>query len=442
MLLKRDCNILGNRLYSEAMTTNPLPASANEDNKIIPLERPRLGRIPQTGPAATRRQRFRILEFKNAGGSIAYRVQGMKRDGTYVRQNYADLEMAKNKQVELEAEFLQRQPDAPAIRATTLTDTQIRLAEAIFRLVDADQDALTAIQFWKQHRHQHAAVEAPRLDDAIDQFQNWLVETPTLRKMSKDGLRVRLKIFRNMMRNHRLDQITPDLIEEYIQARKLAPASRDNNKRAISRFFRWCIERPRRWVVANPCREVHVEKGERPPPEILTVDQCRKLLKAAQAHKEGRLAAWTAISLFAGLRPVEITRLTWQQVNLKDGEIRLEANQTKTGRPRVVSICPTLRAWLMRYKDETIFPPNWFYDFGAVRKVAGVVRWPSDVARHTAISHFFRKTGSYGLTAEQFGNSEAIIKAHYQGRVSTAETKAFYALRPTITGLKSSRRKS
>ena len=50
--------------------------------------------------------------------------------------------------------------------------------------------------------------------------------------------------------------------------------------------------------------------------------------------------------------------------------------------------------------------------------------------RHTAISHYFRATGSYGRTAEQFGNSESIIKKHYQSRVSSKETKRFYALRP------------
>jgi hypothetical protein len=50
--------------------------------------------------------------------------------------------------------------------------------------------------------------------------------------------------------------------------------------------------------------------------------------------------------------------------------------------------------------------------------------------RHTAISHYFRKTGSYGQTAEQFGNSEAIIKTHYQGRVTSEDTKRFYRLRP------------
>jgi hypothetical protein len=53
-----------------------------------------------------------------------------------------------------------------------------------------------------------------------------------------------------------------------------------------------------------------------------------------------------------------------------------------------------------------------------------------DILRHTAISHYFRATGSYGRTAEQFGNSESIIKKHYQSRVSSKDTKRFYALRP------------
>ena len=50
--------------------------------------------------------------------------------------------------------------------------------------------------------------------------------------------------------------------------------------------------------------------------------------------------------------------------------------------------------------------------------------------RHRAISHFFRECGSYGRTAEAFGNSEAVIKNHYQGYVSSEETKASYPLLP------------
>jgi hypothetical protein len=58
------------------------------------------------------------------------------------------------------------------------------------------------------------------------------------------------------------------------------------------------------------------------------------------------------------------------------------------------------------------------------------VNWAPDIMRHTAISHYFRRTGSYGRTAEQFGNSEAIIKKYYQGRVSSEETETFYSLLP------------
>ena len=102
----------------------------------------------------------------------------------------------------------------------------------------------------------------------------------------------------------------------------------------------------------------------------------------------------------------------------------------KTGRGRVVEIGATLKAWLTRYTGET-FPKNWTKEFAIVRRAAGLTVWPVDVMRHTAVSHYFRLTGSYGQTAEQFGNSEAIIKKSYQARVSGEDTKRFYALLPS-----------
>jgi hypothetical protein len=97
-----------------------------------------------------------------------------------------------------------------------------------------------------------------------------------------------------------------------------------------------------------------------------------------------------------------------------------------------------LGKWLTAYIGETC-PPNFRKDFDAVKRMAGfgnpktdpkLEPWIDDVLRHTGVSHHFRKTGSYGLTAEESGNSEAIIKKHYQSRVSSNETKKFYALAP------------
>ena len=150
---------------------------------------------------------------------------------------------------------------------------------------------------------------------------------------------------------------------------------------------------------------------------------------------------YVALCLFGGLRPFEAARLTWEQVNLTDGEIRLKGTQTKTGKGRLVVIEQTLKAWLSRYrKCGEIYRPAYNLELRDLRAQVGygskseeqpdLKPWVPDVLRHTAISHYFRHTGSYGRTAEQFGNSESIIKKPYQSRVRSAETTKFYALRP------------
>jgi hypothetical protein len=62
--------------------------------------------------------------------------------------------------------------------------------------------------------------------------------------------------------------------------------------------------------------------------------------------------------------------------------------------------------------------------------------WPADVLRHTAISHHFGHCGEYGRTAQWAGNSESIIRSHYESLVSSSDTKAFYDLMPKKAGRK------
>ncbi len=423
-----------------ALSTIPDTTPGN----ILKLPAPRLGRIPNAANATGHRQRFRILNFANTTGSTSYRVQGMGRDGRYIRQNFASLHDAQLRQIELEADFHARQPDANAIRATKLSENQLRIAEAAFLRLDSDDHLLAAVNFWMEKGRPQARVESPRLDDAVAQFVAWVdSDGCPLREQSRHGLRIRVGIFGNSLSNLQVDAITPETIEGFLDRIKVAPVTKDNYRRAVSRFFTWCIARPRRWTAANPCREVRVERShDDAPPTVLTVAECEALLRAAEAYKGGMLAPYVAACIFAGLRPFEASRLTWQAVNLADCEIRLEANQTKTKRARVVTIGPTLKAWLAAYQGKPFFPVNWRRHFDAVKDAAGfssrdgdgAKQWEPDVLRHTAVSHFFRDCGSYGRTAEAFGNSEAVIKAHYQGRVSTEETRAFYSILPAMKG--------
>ena len=395
----------------------------------------------------TPKHRFRVRLFINQRTeSKSWRVDGTKRDGTRIRENYADLDDAQHRQIALEGEFLARQTDT-TLRATRLTDVQVRLAELAFSKLSDDADLPRAVDDWLKNGKQKHVSESLRIDDAVKKFKAWLDNEPsdngngncTLREHSRSGLRIRVNVFANSIGNLRVNDITPDMVENFLGKLNVSNVTRDNYRRAVSRFFSWCIQRPRRWAIVNPCREIRIEKGEKAPPVILPVAECKLLLRAAQ--REG-LAPYVSVCLFAGVRPFEALRLTWKAVNLKDREIRLEGNQTKTGQPRVIDVCSTLLAWLKAHKGQEFFPSNWRNAFDRVKLAAGfgtpdgkgenskLKPWPVDVLRHTAISHYFRLTGSYGRTAEQFGNSEGIIKKHYQGRVSSADTKKFYALRP------------
>jgi len=400
------------------------------------------------------RGEFKIQEFKNPSGQRVYRVYGWKLEGTgfdsRVRENFKTHGEAIARLQQLQIEAANTETAARPV-VTRLTPEQAKIAEAVLHRLGpgGERELVPAVEYWIAHGRDLALRESPWLAKAIAEFKAWLDTTPILRERTKANLRLRVGVFGNSVPSLRVSDITPEVIEKYLEKRNASARTRINDRLALSRFFRFCIERPRRWVTTNPCREVHIEQnGDNAPPSILTLADCEKLLRAAETHRRGRLAPYVAMCLFGGLRPFEASRLTWGQVNLGDREIRLEGIQTKTKRARVVTVNDTLAAWLTAYKNKPFYPSNWRKDFDILKADAGfgnperltqkqretvgeLKPWPDDVMRHTAISHYFRITGSYGKTAEQFGNSEAIIKRHYQGRVSSEDTKAFYSLLPT-----------
>jgi integrase len=331
-----------------------------------------------------------------------------------------------------------------ALRATRLTDEQVGIAEAAFKRLEQDTDLLTAVDHWLRTGKPKTIKESPRLDEALKAYEDWLETTTDLRLVTKNHLRRRVTHFVNNVGNLRVTDVLPDHIENYLAHRNVSANTKDANCRAISSFFTWCIKGKRRWAVNNPCYAVEIEgltADDDREPVVLPLNECQALLRAAEKFEHGRLVPYVALCLFGGLRPFETARLTWDQVNLTDGEIRLKGTQTKTGKGRIAVICKTLKAWLSRYrKSGEIYRTTYDLELKGLRASIGygpktdeqpdLKPWVPDVLRHTAISHYFRLTGSYRRTAEQFGNSEGIIKKHYQGRVSSADTKRFYVLMP------------
>lgn len=382
------------------------------------------------------KHRFKLLEFTNPRtGTKSWRVSGIKRDGTRIRQNFTDPKAAQGRHIELEAEFFNRENDS-ALRSTRLTESQVAIAEACFRLVEEDNQLLTAVRYWQSHGRRKAPGESPRLDDAFEQFKTALEADTSVRALTKSANRLRVSAFVNATTNVRVAELTPEIIESFLDGIRM-PRTRTNYKNGISRFVAWCIERPRRWIDTNPCAAIKIRMGDVTPPKILSVAECERVAQTAENFKEGKLVPYLALTMFGGLRPFEARRLKWEQVNFDDGEIRIEGAQSKTGRSRSFKLDETTAAWLRAFKGREFFPDNFANDWPAMLRLAGfgsakdeLTPWTKDILRHTAISHFFRKVGSYGLAAERFGNSEAVIKRHYQGRVTTEDTAKFYSIMP------------
>lgn len=379
--------------------------------------------------------RFKVTPFTNASGSRSFRVTGTRRNGERVRENYAAAADASARSAALNAEFFAGQSET-MLRATRLSESQLGIAEKTFALVEDDRDVFKGVKYFLEHGKQADVAESPTADEAFDSFKDWLDGKADstgnnicqLRPVTRRGHRQRVENFVNGLGLVRLSDISAEDIDKHLGKLPGGAVNKDGVKRSISKFFSWCIARPRQWRKDNPAALVKIDLPERGEPEILNVSQCEKLLRASENRG---MAVYVAVSLFAGLRPWEVRRLTLNNINVEDNEIRVNGSTSKTGQSRIVPICPALAAWLKTYQGQPVFQSSFIVKVRAARAEAGIKKWPKDVMRHTAVSMACRQQKSFIDVANMFGNSEQIIRAHYQSRVSTADAEKFFSIMPT-----------
>jgi len=103
---------------------------------------------------------------------------------------------------------------------------------------------------------------------------------------------------------------------------------------------------------------------------------------------------------------------------------------TKEREPRGTTVQPNLAAWLAAFPltKSSICPGD--YKDKAYQEIRRRFNVPHDGLRHTAISAFISSGKNFSEAADEFGNSEPIIRKHYLKRMSLEESKEFYAIYP------------
>lgn len=167
-------------------------------------------------------------------------------------------------------------------------------------------------------------------------------------------------------------------------------------------------------------------------PEIV-----EKIMRTAEAEAPDLVAA-LAILFFAGIRPDEVKRLTWDRIDMESREIYLDGSITKTRTLRHVPIEDNLVLWLNAYRGDRQVAPSAgrFRNLREkVTKAAGLDGWPTDVARHTYATALYRTTGDVNRVMSalgHFGNSEMFVN-HYKGVPMTgADAKRFFEIKPSM----------
>ncbi len=171
----------------------------------------------------------------------------------------------------------------------------------------------------------------------------------------------------------------------------------------------WCTQNPAKAILRPPVYERRIE--------ILTLKEIRELV--ASIAREPKLQCMDAalrLMLWCGIRPTEVRRLHWSDIDPEEGIVYVESHNSKTGGARAVPLRGG--AYCLRLNksdpDELIAPANWNRLWQLLRKLAGLSEWQNDALRHTFASMHLKKFHNLPLLQEEMGHrNSSLLQTRY-----------------------------
>lgn len=240
-------------------------------------------------------------------------------------------------------------------------------------------------------------------------------------------LRFRLSRFRQKFGAKIVADITETECDDWLRSLRLSPQSRNNYRRVLSTLFAYGVLR--RFCPSNPIARTSKAKVVDKPVEVLSPEQTRRLLESADPE----ILPALAVGAFAGLRPAEISRLDWKEIQLERGYIEVTALKSKTASRRLVTIQPNLKAWLEPHarSEGAVEPPNTRKKLDAARARANIDYWPQNALRHSFASYWLAQWQDSAALALLLGHtSTAVLFAFYREVVPRETAQAYWRIMP------------
>lgn len=243
------------------------------------------------------------------------------------------------------------------------------------------------------------------------------------------SLRQYLRQFSRGRESQPLSSFSPDLIEEWFSSRRESASAQRSNLGRLGSLFSLGVRRG--WIRENPINRIEKATIDQVPPRILTASQCERLMSYVR-DRETESMAWFVLCLFAGIRPHEADRLTWESV--RGGTVVVDAAASKVRRRRVVTLMPSAGEWISHAQEKGgRLPLPYSTRRRAVRRARvhlGFSSWPQDVLRHTCASYWVAEVRDVGRVSLELGNSPSILLRHYRELVTREESDRFWKIKP------------
>ena len=250
------------------------------------------------------------------------------------------------------------------------------------------------------------------------------------------------------------NEISPQAKDPKGETAHKVSASQFNKARTMLHgLFEFALRRE--WCDKNPIKRIERKKVVEKEIQPLKLAETKRLIKNAQ-RESPEYAVVAALLVYTGIRPREVRRLTWRDIDTEEKTITVRSQCSKTGGVRQVEIPPVLNRVLIAHsrelkeekicptdwqrrvliahsrelKEEKICPTDWQRRWRKIRDNSGFRgRWVQDVLRHTYASFHAKNYADLPRLQLNMGHRDlSLLRSRYVNMhgISRIEAKSFF----------------
>lgn len=230
--------------------------------------------------------------------------------------------------------------------------------------------------------------------------------------------------------NRNFSELSRTYCEDWLNDTFSTPSQFNKGRSFLHAIFEFAMRRE--WCDKNPIKQIERKKVVEKEIIPLKLSETKRLIKTAR-NESPKYAMVAALLVYAGIRPREVRRLSWRDIDTEENTITVRSQCSKTGGVRHVEISPVLNSLLIVNKSEThssVCPADWQRRWRKIRDNSGFKgHWVQDVLRHTYASYFTKRYSDLPRLQLNMGHRDlSLLRSRYVNmqNISKADAKEFF----------------